>query len=757
MTADVRRVDYLRGLAVLELGDGVAGATAASMLWRLGADVTTVVDSCSSHRLGRPRLDTGADGPGLLALTLDEGKSIIAWPGGDEPTLAALDEIVRHWHQQCDDSAVDAIVVCDRLSRPVFGIAELADAASYVRWVDRANISAWVSISAFGLSGPRCDDLANELTIGAASGMLDAVRDHLGAPLKLPGQQCLMSAGQAAALAACHCLDLTIDEGPTHLDVSAQEAAIATGPMLGVVQELLDIPTVGGAARYGSPAGMFETSDGFIRILAMEDHQWQGVVRAMGSPAWTDRFVTTEDRTEGKDVVDEGVTSWTRNLTKAEVETRLQAEGAPAAAMNSPAEILSSPQVAHRGVVESMTSGDGRELSIIGMPFTTLPVSPETAPRRRRLRGLRVLEAGHVLAVPFAAALLGSIGARATKLEDVSRLEMYRRRGPYIGGIEGVESGAYFAMVNFSKGNAAVDLSAHPESLLALLDDADVVMENYGGKRASSLGLAATQLVASGRDLLACSSSGFGSDGPHSGYRAYAYNIHTSGGLAYLTRDRAGVRADVDMAWADQISGYALATVVAAWAVGPNGNRPQGIDFSMTELLACRFNEFLAAASVSSATDDDVDMANDSSPFAPHGVYRTGDGWIALAVNSDDDYGSLQRVLGYPDALDEPRWKTQGGRFDDRVELDAAVEHLVSSSDAVELAARLRSERVLAEAVVAPNALPGDAHLGDRGFFGPVDHPVWGRRRLIGIPWRVEGSPAIELTAPPCLPSTEHR
>ena len=53
---EARRGDFLTGLRVLELGDGVAGASATSVLWALGADVVAVVDRTGPHRRARPRV-----------------------------------------------------------------------------------------------------------------------------------------------------------------------------------------------------------------------------------------------------------------------------------------------------------------------------------------------------------------------------------------------------------------------------------------------------------------------------------------------------------------------------------------------------------------------------------------------------------------------------------------------------------------------------------------------------------------------------
>ena len=85
---DVHRADFLAGLRVLELGDGVAGAAAASVLWSLGAEVVALIDPASVHRRGRPRVGPNGDGASLLSVVLDRGKRVVAGERGTD--LAAL-------------------------------------------------------------------------------------------------------------------------------------------------------------------------------------------------------------------------------------------------------------------------------------------------------------------------------------------------------------------------------------------------------------------------------------------------------------------------------------------------------------------------------------------------------------------------------------------------------------------------------------------------------------------------------------------
>ena len=707
---------FLEGLRVLETGDGVAGAYATSVLAGLGAHVTTVtVPGAPLHRL-RPAL---ADGTSLLAAVLDARK-------------------VRTEDEPADEFD---LVVCDRVHAG-------APVDAYLGAVAARNRHAWVTISAAGLSGPRRDAFGTELTVGAAGGLLSAVTDPAtGQPLKLAGCQALLSAGQVAALASCHALDLARGGGPVHLDVSAQEATVATGPVLRVVHALLNCTGDAGARRYGAPAGFYPCADGVLRISAMEDHQWQGLVRALGNPAWAEPYRSTAARTEHAADIDAQLAARTAAQGKQALEELLQANGVPATAMYSPEEILASAHYAARGSWATVDA-HGTPVTVMGPPVRVVADAGPPAPSRATgLAGAAIAEAGHVLAVPLAGALLGAMGADVTKLEDPNRIDMYRRRGPFIDSTPGTERAAYFAAVNHSKRSRTVSLDDE-RGVEAAIDGADVVMENFGPGRGRRLGVDAATLARRHPALLALSSSGFGHSGPWSDYRAYAYNLQTSCGLGYLTRSAAGTTVEIDMAWADLVSGYAIATIVAAWAAGPSGRIGAGLDFSMAELITSRFNEFLAAASVGVATSD---RGNDQHPYAPCGAYPVVDGWVALAVLGDAQWQAARDVLGLPD---DGRFTTEAARYEHRDALDDLVAAATAGRDGARLAAQLDAAGIATATVQTAATLIADDHLAARGFFAEVEHPEWGRRRLIGLPWRVAGGAPAALTAPPPLAGT---
>jgi crotonobetainyl-CoA:carnitine CoA-transferase CaiB-like acyl-CoA transferase len=723
----------LAGLRVLELGDGVAGAAAADVLAALGADVTATVAADSVLRALHPQVS----GVSLLSAVLDSRKNVIPAVGGGE-----LAERI---------GAAD-VVICDRVHR---GAAELPVAsADYLSFVAAHNPAVWVTVSAFGLAGSGADRYGSDLTVAAAGGVLSAVTDQdTGRPVRLPGMQALLTAGATTALAALHALSERAATGESlHADVSAQVAALTAGPVLQCAEPLLNAKGVGGSKRYGAPSGLYECRDGAICIMAMEQHQWTALTGALGNPPWAADFDRFEDRIDRAAECNALLTDALQSWDKFELETRLQQAGVPAGALRTPADLLASPQFASRGALRPVDVGE-RSARVVSAPYR-LSAAPgdDDGAVGATIRGLRVLEAGHVLAVPLAGALLGICGAEVVKLEEPRRPDMYRTRGPYIDGQADEEHSAYFALMNHSKQSLDVDLS-RPEIVATLLAQADVLIENYGPSRARRYRIDSGQAASDHPGVLAISSSGYGHTGPWSHYRAYAYNLHTSSGLQDLTRGIAGQPVHVEMAWADLMTGFALATLVAAWAVGSDRASGASADLAMSELVAARLSDFVAAA----------DLGLDSgfrpgslrqAPYAPHDVYPGADGHgVAISVRTDAEWAALTAELGNPQSLAVASWLTAAGRAADQDGIDAALAAEVLRYQAADLARRLAQAGVLASAVLTAVDLVADGGLLDRIYLPEVSHPLWHRRRLLGPAWRFVGRDPIAITPPPTLGS----
>jgi crotonobetainyl-CoA:carnitine CoA-transferase CaiB-like acyl-CoA transferase len=726
------RIEFLKGLSVLELGDGVAGAAAGAVLASLGAEVTTVGAADAVIHEMRPGLPGGEDmSDSLLSIVLRAGKRVVT--------------------SQQDVQAADFdVVIVDRCDQ------QASDIDAYLESVAGENRGVWVTVSSFGLSGPRRRWRSTDFTLAAAGGLLGSVSDkRTGTPVRMAGCQALLSVGHVAALAACHGIDERRRTGRSvHVDVSAQEAVAATGPVLRLSQELLGCVSMGGSGRFGAPAGLYRCKDGFVHIMAMEDHQWRALVKELGEPDWAKEYMDPSSRIDQPAAINAHLEATLSSFTKVEAEQRLQRGGVPATAMYGPAELLDVEQYTARGSMASLHTG-ASEMRAMTSPYVVVANDGDVTAGTRGIGGLRVAEVGHVLAVPLCAALLGAMGAVVTKIEDPARLDMYRRNGPYVDGEPGPDRSAYFAVMNHSKTSSVVELE-DAVARNAALDGADVVIENLGPRRARHLGLDCRSVSAARPEVLAVSSSGFGHEGPWSGYRAYAYNLHTSTGLAHLTCID-GEPAQIDVAWADLISGFALATAVAAWAVGRTSANGAAVDFSMAELAIGRFNEFLAAAALhldSDGAEGGLGLHR-QAPYAPQRAYRTiPDGpWLAVSVRTDDEWRALCGVLDDPEQLRTPQYATAAGRRDDADALDREIETVLEGRSASSLARELQEAGVPASVVLTAADLVADEHLAQRGFFPEIEHPLWGRRRLIGIPWRFVGQEPFSLTPPPRLGS----
>jgi crotonobetainyl-CoA:carnitine CoA-transferase CaiB-like acyl-CoA transferase len=443
------------------------------------------------------------------------------------------------------------------------------------------------------------------------------------------------------------------------------------------------------------------------------------------------------------------VAVWTATQDKAACAQLLQDHGVPATPVNLPGEVLESPQLAHRGSVERIDI-DGEPIAVLGPPWrTTLVVRSGGAPDG--VRGLRIVELTHVLAGPIVGALLGGMGAEVVRVEDLDRLDIYRRTGPFAGGVSGPERGAYFAVANHSKRSVASRGEELRAAVTRLADACDVLIENVGQSRLDRLGVDLDRLAAQG--TLAVRVSGFGADGPLADYKVYANNVQSYGGLAWVTRDHDGKLARFGSVLADPLSSVIAATVIAAWALGPCASQGGTIDLAMVEVVAGCIAELVAAASTGSEIDPPV--GNDLAPYAPHGVYELADGrWIAIAVHDDAEWKALATPLGAPPTLDRDRWNAAADRYAARRELDVAVQDVLRISDAGEAVAALNRAGVRAALVARGSDLVADEHLKARGFFPGVAHPDLGTVRIVGLPWRFAGRGRIELAPAPVLGST---
>lgn len=371
------------------------------------------------------------------------------------------------------------------------------------------------------------------------------------------------------------------------------------------------------------------------------------------------------------------------------------------------------------------------------------------------LAGVRVLDFSWVWAGPYATMLLAMMGAEVIKIESEGRMDLMRRVvvwplfEPAPRPVP-INQGMIFNSINMSKLGATINLE-RPEGIelvKRLVAVSDVVLENMRPGIMDRLGLGYDALCRVNPRLVMLSSSARGATGPESQYAGYATVHHAVGGASYITGYPDGppstTLGDVDLMNATAAA-YA---VIAALYHREETGEGQYIDFSQCEGVSSTIGEVLLDYEMNGRSPGR--MANADPFLAPHNVYRCWgvDRWLAIAVETDEEFRALAQVIGRPELADDPRFAQAPARKRNEAELDAVISEWTRVRDR-DLAARMLCEAGVAAAPSRTGEeLFHDPHLRARGAFVRIDHPEVGARELVGLPWKMSDCEPVVRHAP---------
>ena len=385
------------------------------------------------------------------------------------------------------------------------------------------------------------------------------------------------------------------------------------------------------------------------------------------------------------------------------------------------------------------------------MPGYTGPVGP--------LCGVRIIEMGQLIAIPFAMKMLADMGAQVIRLESTGRLESYRSDSVYQNDVSGEfwNKGANFYEQNRNKLGVTLDLSK-PDGLQILKDlisVADVFSENFTPRVIKNFGLEYPDLKKMKPDIIMVSSTGYGFYGPWANYGATGPATEGAAGLAYQTGYLGGHPVMAEIPYTDYTSGeHTVFAVMAALMHRLRTGQGQFVDISQTEATSATIPEILMDFSANERSGPR--MGNQDTSMSPHGCYpcHGDDRWITLAVATDVEWQTLCRVLGQDGWATSTSFEDSLSRWKNRDELDALIAPVTSSWEAHELMHALQKEGVAAGAVLDSKDLLFDPHLNERGFYEVVSHhETTGIPPLpyAGRPWKLSQTPAVPGKAAPLM------
>ena len=369
--------------------------------------------------------------------------------------------------------------------------------------------------------------------------------------------------------------------------------------------------------------------------------------------------------------------------------------------------------------------------------------TPKTEPL---LAGYKICDFTRVLSGPYCTRLLSDLGADVIKIERPGEGDEVRYISPQMDS-EAKDQSAYFARTNAGKRSIAIDFAnpAAREVVLDLVRQADVVVENFSPGVMAKYKFDFDNLKAVNPNLVYCSISGFGQNGPLRGLQAYAHLINAFSGMMEL--DRGGVLAPraSNLQAADVLAGaHAFGLTCAALLRRAKTGQGAYLDVSMLECLICADDvNFSALLNGAEAT---------RRPRAGMVVQPVGDGHVALQVGGGPAmWPALAGLMKRPDLLDDPRFATPSARRDNWAQLQEQIAAWLKGFDKVDQVLELlQTARVPAVPMLQPETLIAHPHLAQRQAFTTLSHPTRKQGvRVTASPYQVDGQPLTPPTTAP--------
>lgn len=356
------------------------------------------------------------------------------------------------------------------------------------------------------------------------------------------------------------------------------------------------------------------------------------------------------------------------------------------------------------------------------------------------LAGIRVVDLSRILGGPYCGQILGDHGADVLKIEPPQGDDTRTWGPPFKDGVA-----SYYMGLNRNKRLMRLDLASEDDRgvLMALLAQADVLIENFKTGTLEKWGIGHEALAARFPRLIHCRVSGFGADGPLGGLPGYDAALQALNGIMSVNGEAGGAPLRVGLPVVDMVTGLNAALgVMLALHERRRSGRGQFIeaalyDSGLSLLHPHGANWFLDGR-------EPQRTGNAHPNIYPYDSVATGTEPIFLAVGNDRQFTILCRHLGAPALSADECYATAGARSVNRVALKSELEALLATHDGPKLADALVAAGVPCAPVLSVSAALQHPHTAHRGMVVEMS----GGYRGIASPIKLSRTPATYRFAP---------
>lgn len=338
------------------------------------------------------------------------------------------------------------------------------------------------------------------------------------------------------------------------------------------------------------------------------------------------------------------------------------------------------------------------------------------------LTGIRVIDLTHMLSGPYCAMILADLGAETIKVEPLHGEGTRKLLATDAkNSLEGM--GAYYITLNRNKQSMCIDLKSEKgkQVFYDLVKESDVVVNNFGAGVPERLGIDYDTLSAINPKIITCGITGFGSNGPKHKRPSFDQVAQaTGGGMSITGPDQNNpVRAGIPIG---DLGGGMFAVMGIQSALIERGisGKGQDVDISMLDCQVSMLN-YMATMHFLSG-DNPYPIGNSHFVHVPYNTYKTSDGFIVIAVITDNFWKNLNEVVKCPE-FDDPKYDGQPGRWAEKDYIDAKLNEVLGEHNSDYWISQLEAKRIPCAPVNKLSDTLNDEQVLHRNMVIELKHP----------------------------------
>ncbi|MCG7344078.1 CoA transferase [Sporosarcina sp. ACRSL] len=363
------------------------------------------------------------------------------------------------------------------------------------------------------------------------------------------------------------------------------------------------------------------------------------------------------------------------------------------------------------------------------------------------LKGIKVIDITTNISGPSLTMILGDLGAEIIKIERPFIGDDSRGMGPLWEG-----EGVYHLQINRNKRSIVIDLKSEEgkELLYNFVKDSDVFVENFRLGKAEEIGFGYEKLKALNPSLIYCSLTAYGQQGPDSQKPGYDAIVQAETGIMSINGPAGGESARAAVSILDQGSAmWGAIGVLSALFHRERTGIGQKVETSLFETGVFWTGYHLLSYMATGVAP--VKMGTGHASFAPYGAFKTKTDEIMIGISNDSLFGRLCKSLNKEEWIEDPRFKRNVDRVQNRNQLSREIEQVLSSQDASYWIERIAQAGVPSSIIRNIPSMIEHPQVASTQMLERVEHPLIDEMKLARLPIRLSGSPVGIRKAPPLL------